>query len=170
MLANLCYMSIFAKRRRRSKSWLSYSWLYLMRRVPFSSWMLFRVIFVGLHWVLPILWGGRYKIGVSDDPDFRRRKIDRDLPGGIVVVFAVPVLRVTEKESYLHKAYRQERYKPRRAGRSSGRTEHFNFNFFQVIEIKSLMFWFFLRSNVVGLMALTFISYVVYQYYLTQAP
>lgn len=162
-------MAIFTRRKRRSKSWLSYSWLYLMRRVPFSAWPIFRLVFALFHWVIPVLWGGRYKIGISNDPDLRRRRIDNDLPGGIIVVFAVPVLRVTEKESYLHRAYKRDRYKPRRAGKSAGRSEHFNLNLFQVIEIKALMVLFFLKSNIVGLMALTFISYIVYNYYLQQA-
>lgn len=141
-----------------------------MRRVtlPFSNFFLFRLIFVALHWVLPILWGGRYKIGISNDPKRRRRGIDRDLPGGIIVVFAVPVLKVTEKESQLHKEYKKDKYHPRRAGKGAGRTEHFYLNFIQVIEIKCTMIFFFLKSNVVGLMIVTFISYLVYRHYLLQ--
>ena len=160
----------FGWRKRRADAWLTYSWLYLMRRVrlPFCNWLLFRVLFSILHWLLPILWGGRYKIGISNDPKRRRKGIDRDLPGGIIVVLAVPVFKVSEKESQLHKEYRKDKYKPKRAGRGAGKTEHFYLNFIQVIEIKATMIFFFLKSNIIALIALTFMSYVIYRYYALQ--
>jgi len=139
-------------------------YLYLMKRVPqFSQFRLLRIVFVLIYWSCPLLWFGRYKIGISNNARRRRREIDNDLKGGIVTVLKIPVYNAIRKESSLHALFSGERYTPRRAGKAAGRTEHFKLNFFQILQTKILFLFFLAQSNIVLLVVLAFIVWRVNQ-------
>ena len=135
-----------------------------MRRIPINGniWVVRKLFFV-LYWCCPLLWFGKYKIGISYQTSKRRRDIDNDLPGGIVTVLAVRVLKAEKKESLLHRMYKPKNYRPRKAGKSAGKSEHFNLSLFDILVIKSIYLFFFVVSNIVGTMCLSFIFFVVWR-------
>ena len=59
-----------------------------------------------------------------------------------------PVFNAKKKEALLKKKFRAHRYIPRRAGKNSGKTEHFELGWWQVIRLKVYLLVFYLESLV----------------------
>lgn len=134
-----------------------------MKRTPqiFSRFKILRIGYVLLYWLLPLLWFGRYKIGISNNAKRRRKEVDKDLPGGVVTVLKIPVYKNRTKETYLHNLFKSKNYKPKRAGKGAGKSEHFKLNWFDVVKAKAIYLFFFIKSNIVGALVVCFILWRV---------
>ena len=157
-----------------------------MKRVPqlFSTFKILRIVYVLSYWLVPVLsvigyyylsillvvlWSGRYKIGISNNAARRRREIDGDLKGGIVTVLKIPVYRNRRKETFLHRVFKKKNYRPKRAGKAAGKSEHFRLSLIDVLLAKAIYLFFFVKSNIMPLVyysvLLGFVIYVVLRHY-----
>ena len=137
------------KRKKSTQKKKVFRSLYLMKRMRTETPKSVRPILFIIHWLIPLSWSGKYKIGISYSTKKRRGQVDRALKGGVVTVLSVPLLFTEQIEGFLHKVFKQKQYWPRRAGKGAGKSEHFKLNLLEVILLKLLMIFFWATSNIV---------------------
>lgn len=117
-----------------------------------------------LNGVLIIIWllilKGDFKIGISKGVDYRRQRIDDDLPGSVHILFSVRVDEAREHEQYLHRLFRWWSFVPAGAGEDAGKTEWFKFNIFIAL-IASCFILYFAYQGVINMGIFSLLSIVI---------
>jgi len=121
-----------------------------------------------LNGVLLFIWmlviSGSFKIGISKGVEYRRSRIDQDLPGTVHVIFSVTTNGAYDKEQFLHRVFHLWNFIPSGAGQDAGRTEWFRLNLILVMVASLLILAFAYQRTVVVGTASLFTLFILLNY------